>query len=222
MTGREIAQALTERLKTELPQAEVRAAYGGQFARRPEQPVVCIDLQREALSDGAASARLGVWLYAPAMETAGDLFAAVCAALRGIACTVRSVVRGETQYDRALQCMVTACTVEVSSNATAENRLALTIGGYDCTADGVTVESETKTLRFGSVGEEKPHTVATGDTVYRLTVDGLAAPEAVFAADGFAVAVSGRMYAPCAWKKIAGNRAVIEAGGAETETREGA
>lgn len=222
MTGYEIARALTDRLKTALPQAQVREAYSGTFARRPECPVICIEVQRETVTDGAVRTKLGVWLYTPAKETAVDLFAAVCAALRGISCTVRSVVRDETRYDSALQCMVTTCTVEVASTVAAENRVALTIGGQACTADSVTVESEAKTLRLGSVGEEKPHAVVVGDTVYQLTVEGLAAPETVFAADNFAVSVSGRWYAPCSWKKIGGSRAVIEAGGTGTEGQEGA
>ena len=121
---------------------------------------------------------------------------------------------------------VTPCTVEASSNAAAENRVALEIGGAACTADGVSVERETKTLRFGSVGEEAPHTVADGPTVYRLTITGLAAPETVVSLAGFAVCVSGVRYAPCVWKKLGADRVELEAGGAqaeaETETEAGA
>nr|DAP81680.1 MAG TPA: hypothetical protein [Caudoviricetes sp.] len=171
------------------------------------------------------SAKLGVWLYTAAGDSAAPLFAAVCAALSALPCTVRSVARGETRYDGALRCTVTPCTVEAAVNAAAENRVAVEIGGTACTADSVSVETETKTLRFGSVGEERPHTLAAGETVYRLTVAGLAAPEAVFALESFAVCAAGVRYAPCAWKRRGAGKAVIEAGGmqpAEAETEAGA
>lgn len=226
MTGSEIASALTERLRTALPQADVRMVYDGDFSRKPARPVVCVGLLREAVTDGAGSVKLVVWLYTAERRSAVDLFEAVCTALAAIPCTVRSVARGEMQYDGALRCMVTPCTVEASSNAAAENRVALEIGGAACTADSVSVERETKTLRFGSVGEEAPHTVADGPTVYRLTITGLAAPETVVSLAGFAVCVSGVRYAPCVWKKLGADRVELEAGGAqaeaETETEAGA
>ena len=81
------------------------------------------------MTDGAGSVKLGVWLYTAERRSAVDLFEAVCTALAAIPCTVRSVARGEMQYDGALRCMVTPCTVEASSNAAAENRVALEIGG---------------------------------------------------------------------------------------------
>ena len=167
--------------------AEVRAAYDGDFSRRPARPIVCVGLLSEAVTGGAGSAKLGVWLYTAAGDSAAPLFAAVCAALSALPCTVRSVARGETRYDGALRCTVTPCTVEAAVNAAAENRVAVEIGGTVCTADSVSVETETKTLRFGSVGEERPHTLAAGETVYRLTVAGLAAPEAVFALESLSL-----------------------------------
>lgn len=225
MTGSELAAAFLERLREAMPQAEVRAAYDGVFSRRPARPVVCVGLLSEAVTDGEGSAKLGVWLYTAAGDSAAALFAAVCAALSALPCTVRSVARGETKYDGALRCTVTPCTVEAAVNAAAENRVAVEIGGAACTADSVSVETETKTLRFGSVGEERPHTLAAGETVYRLTVAGLAAPEAVFALESFAVCAAGVRYAPCAWKRRGAGKAVIEAGGmqaAEAEAEAGA
>ena len=94
MTGSEIASALTERLRTALPQADVRMAYDGDFSRKPARPVVCVGLLREAVTDGAGSVKLGVWLYTAERRSAVDLFEAVCTALAAIPCTVRSVARG--------------------------------------------------------------------------------------------------------------------------------
>lgn len=139
MTGSELAAALLERLREALPQAEVRAAYDGDFSRRPARPIVCVGLLSEAVTGGAGSAKLGVWLYTAAGDSAAPLFAAVCATLSALPCTVRSVARGETRYDGALR-----CTVEAAVNAAAENRVAVEIGGTVCTADSVSVETETK------------------------------------------------------------------------------
>ena len=102
MTGSELAAALLERLREALPQAEVRAAYDGDFSRRPARPIVCVGLLSEAVTGGAGSAKLGVWLYTAAGDSAAPLFAAVCAALSALPCTVRSVARGgESLWDYA-------------------------------------------------------------------------------------------------------------------------
>lgn len=97
MTGSEIASALTERLRTALPQADVRMAYDGDFSRKPARPVVCVGLLREAVTDGAGSAKLGVWLYTAERRSAVDLLKrsarrsrrsrARCAAWRAARCS---------------------------------------------------------------------------------------------------------------------------------------
>ena len=80
MTGSEIASALTERLRAALPQADVRTAYDGNFSRKPARPVVCVGLLREAVTDGAGSVKLGVWLYTAERR-------ARCAAWRAARCS---------------------------------------------------------------------------------------------------------------------------------------
>ena len=69
--------SLGERLREALPQAEVSAVYDGAFFRRPARPIVCVGLLSETMTDGAGSAKLGVWLYTAAGDSAAPLFAAV-------------------------------------------------------------------------------------------------------------------------------------------------
>lgn len=215
MTGNELAEALILRLREALPEIEVRAAYTGEMMRRPGQAVLCIGLLREAQAESVGSVKLGVWLYTPARQTAVDIFAAVCNALEAIPCTVRSVTREEAKYDGTVRCMVTPCTIEATVSAAAENRVEIRLGEIDCTADGVSVCSETQAVRYGSVGEEKPHTVVAGNTTYRVTISGLDAPPAVLELENFAADISGVRYAPCVWRSIRADQVIFEAGGVE-------
>lgn len=221
MTGSELAAALLEKLRAALPEIEVRAAYSGHVTRKPAKPVLCIGLLHEERADGAGSAKLGVWLYTPPENAPADLFAAVCAALQAIPCTVRSVTRGEAKYDGAVGCVVTPCTIQAVTTAAAENRTAVKINGMEFAADGVSVSLETQTKRYGSVGEEKPHTVVNGEKTYRVTLTGFTGGAELLGLESFALETGGVRYAPCAWRRIEPNRLVLEAGGAENITESG-
>ncbi|MGN0478864.1 MAG: hypothetical protein ACI4GO_05490 [Hominenteromicrobium sp.] len=220
MTGSELAAALLEKLRTMLPETEVHAAFSGSMTRKPEKPVLCIGLLSETRAEDGGSAKLGVWLYTPPSAVPGDLFAAVCAALQEIPCTVRSVTRGETKYDGTAGCLVTPCTI-LAVTAAAENRTAVAINGVGYWADSVSVSTEMQTKRYGSVGEEKPHTVVNGAKTYRVTLAGFTGGTELLGLESFVTETAGVRYAPCAWKRIEPDRLVLEAGGAENVTEGG-
>ena len=221
MTGEALAAALREKLGDALPEIEVRAAYAGKMERKPAKPVLCIGLLSEERTDGAGSAKLGVWLYTPPETAPANLFSAVCAALQAIPCTVRSVTRGEPKYDGALGCVVTPCTILAAVSMEEKSRTAVKLNGVPYTADIVSVSVETQAKRYGSVGEDVPHTVVSGAKLYRVALVGLDGGEDVLGLENFTLEAAGVRYAPCAWRKIERDRLVLEAGGAETITESG-
>ena len=141
--------------------------------------------------------------------------------MQAIPCTVRSVTRGEAKYDGAVGCVVTPCTIQAVTTAAAESRTAVKINGMEFAADGVSVSLETQTKRYGSVGEEKPHTVVNGEKMYRVTLTGFTGGTELLGLESFALETGGVRYAPCAWRRIEPNRLVLEAGGAENITESG-
>ena len=221
MTGTETLSALTAALTAEMPDCDVRPAFTGQVQRDPLRPQVVLQLLSEQRTPGAdtGTSKLGVTLYTPRKEQAGDILTAVCGALENVACPVQSVARGEMRYDGALGCTVVACTVTVGTTASSEpgeeNGVPVYVDGKAYLASSVRVSVSSSSRSYGSVGEEIPHTVVSTGRTYTVVLSDFLGADELPLTGSFSMCVRGVRYSPCTLKEWKDNTVTVTAGGAE-------
>lgn len=221
MTGNEVLSALAAALKVQMPDCDVRPAFTGQMRRDPLRSQVVLQVLSEQRTPGEStgSSKLGVTLYTPRKEQAGDILTAVCAALENIACPVQSVTRGEMRYDSALGCTVVACTVAAGTTAASkpgeENGVPVYVDGKAYTASAVRVSVSSSVRSYGSVGEENPHTVVSAGRTYSVVLSGFSGADALPLEGSFSMCVRGVRYSPCTLKEWKDDSVTVTAAGAE-------
>lgn len=218
MTGTELSAALTEKLKTLLPDCAVRPAFTGTLSRLPQRAAVTVGVLSEENAEGVFETEIGVKLYARNKDDHVRIFDAVCAAVADLPCVMRSVKRSETEYIPSLGCLMTLCTVKAATSAGKSTRVAVYVNGKCYAADGVEVLREAEVQRYYAAGEEKPYAAVSGRQVYRITLHGFSGGGEMLEKDDFTLETGGLKYLHCAWKTVKNGKLVLEAGQCEKST----
>lgn len=217
MTGKTVMEKLLPILREKLPECEVREAFAGRAARKPDAPAVVLELLEEIRrpDEAVPEIKLGAVLYTPPDVEAADLFSALCAALAEIGAPVRSVAREKLRYDSGLGCFVAECVVRMGEKSASESgRETVTVSGKRLTAKSVKVTQTQERREYGEIGEADPHTVHCTET-YTIRLTDLSGTGPFRFGELVELEYGGMRYTDCAVREMGAGSVVLTAEHAE-------
>lgn len=203
MTATELLEELLEFLRENLPEADVRWAWGpGWGSRLLERPVVSGQVYSHMRSGTAQETVLLLSVFAQDASTREETANSLETLLREKCPGCGEILREGEQEDSVtrLPCLTLRLTFSGESGGTMQG-VSVSLGGKTYSAAAVEVSVSLSGEALVAVGEEVPFAVRDAQTEYQVTMEGVHAAGlerlAVFNAQ-----IGNTVYTGCRWKKL--------------------